>query len=89
MDELETREFLYDRSGMNFFTHEVDGQWYAGWFRIVGGRLEVCAENECRSAAIDADQPEFMSQLLRKLLADIVHEKRGLPINPPQPLRIQ
>ena len=66
------RGALYDRTGMNFFACEIDGVWRGGWFRIDGRTLEVSSETQSRSVTIV--DPDLLTELLRKVLTDIVHE---------------
>lgn len=69
------RGTLYDRTGMNFFVCEIDGEWRAGWFRIDGSQLEVSSENRRRTVTIiDSD---LLTDLLRKVLTEIANESRS------------
>lgn len=72
------RGALYERTGMNFFACEIDGEWHGGWFRIDGRKLEVSSETQRRTATIL--DPDLLTGLLRKLMTEIVHES-----SPPEP----
>lgn len=74
----DVRGALYDRSGMNFFVCEIDGGWHGGWFRIADGKLEVSSETERRT--IEIEDPDTLTDTLRSVLADIVHQRTPAPI---------
>lgn len=76
MDD-DLRGALYNRAGMNFFVCEIDGDWHGGWFRIEGRTLEVRSETQRRTATIV--DPDSQTELLRKLLTEIVHESASPP----------
>ena len=65
------RDALYDRTGMNFFVGEIDGEWHGGWFRINGRQLEVSSGSHCHTVTIV--DPDLLTDLLRKTLAELVH----------------
>ncbi len=61
-----------DADGLTYFTHEIHGRLYAGWYRRrPGGRVEVFTRTKVRT--------EFLGQLsieeqARQILAELVAE---------------
>lgn len=59
---------------LNYFTHEVDGRLYGGWYRSLAGEsIEVYARGQVRSAPLAGARLE---EKACRLLEDVV---RSLP----------
>jgi hypothetical protein len=63
-------------SGLQYFTHVIDGRLYGGWYREIGTSVEVYARSQVRAAPIGDLSAEQMAQ---SVLADIVRrsDRRG------------
>lgn len=71
-----------DRSGVSFFACQIDGRWQGGWFRVVDGKLEVRAN--CSRRTAEFENPGLLTDLLRKLLCEIVEDSSRQGGEPPQ-----
>jgi hypothetical protein len=58
-----------DNSDLTYFTHEVDGRLYGGWYRLLdGGRIEVLAMCKIAVASAGSSAPESAKSVLMGLV---------------------
>ena len=64
---------------LTYFTHEVEGHSFAGWFRTVGaGRVEVLGIGLLQTVAHPAHVAA--ANVARQTLTRFIKQRRGLPI---------
>ena len=58
-----------DNSDLTYFTHQVDGRLYGGWYRLLdGGRIEVLAMCKIAIASAGSSAPESAKDVLMGLV---------------------
>jgi hypothetical protein len=69
-------------SDLVYFTHEVEGRLYGGWYRPVGGSaVEVYARGQIRKAKLGkVDAPQRACRMLEEIVRTV--EANGAQVSP-------